>query len=872
MASGLFYPYLRSGLATVADADRRAQINLILEEDGELRDLPLSLPLAGPGDVVGIASDAIRRVVPQPGTSDHRAGAFPFVEFHNPAFPWTMSPDTPVGDRLLPYLALLCLPEAETTIIQHGAGPLPKIFARNLAAARPEDTESDGTFLPRPEDFALAAHVHDPDGRAGDKEPGPSAFSRLLSLQRLVVGRGYHAVLVPLFAAGREAGLGRNVPGDASFSWAAEDDSVELPIYHHWKFRAGPSRGVEDLLRDLRAFSPTGQAAQPGKLTVDSNFVGAAYGLDGREVRLRTIFNPLEPPGLVEENALLGALAEANGNGVLAHPSYGRVHADSDASQGGPQWYRDCNLDLSLRLLAGTGGAIVRDRQEEIVGFVRQSAGPLDEVNAVLSRAHAAMLGNAGLYHAVAGASDPQAAVLFAGPAAERLAMLQGGVIALDEALEGTREEQAIDPATRALAGTAALSVVPAIEVEMRNTELADDIAGGAIKRRDFDALLVSARRNGPVATATERADVRDFLAKLVDPPPGQGVRADGDDPGLVFWEKTTGEDRLRPGRRRGPPGHADAGSLSSEIVHRLDPGVSVPPRIRSRIAGLDDGLGPLPARVVIEPVWPRPLVSEMLRTAPEFLAPGLDRMPSDSIAGMRYDAAAMEAIMVGANHELQRELRWRGVSAARHASPVRRAFGRFEAAGMSEHDITPIAAWGDTHIGTHQEGGGLDFVAILRSPLIRRFPETVITLVKAIRRDADKPRELDPDTAQVLPAIIGTLAGDLSYVGFPPVNGTLRGDSARNDEGWFLLFSQTGDESQFGLNAPTREPARAPASLGRWGDLSWTDVGKPVISAADFTRDARSDLSWGADAAQMAAILFEQPTIVALHLSDLLP
>ncbi|MEL6531098.1 MAG: hypothetical protein AAFQ27_14135, partial [Pseudomonadota bacterium] len=154
MASGQFYPYLRTGLSTIADAARRATVTLVLNEDGQSRDLTVPLELAGPGDMIGVAPDAIRKVMPQPGTSDHRAGALPYIEFHDPAFPWLMSPAVPNDERMLPYLALLCLPDSDTTTVSQAAQPLPVIEARDLASHKPDDIEPSATFLPAPEDVA----------------------------------------------------------------------------------------------------------------------------------------------------------------------------------------------------------------------------------------------------------------------------------------------------------------------------------------------------------------------------------------------------------------------------------------------------------------------------------------------------------------------------------------------------------------------------------------------------------------------------------------------------------------------------------------------------------------------------------------------
>src|SRR5690606_25191617 len=86
-------------------------------------------------------------------------------------------------------------------------------------------------------------------------------------------------------------------------------------------------------------------------------------------------------------------VSAARAGGRLPMPAYGRVFANNaePGSPGSPLWYNGANLDASLRVMAGYGGAIVRRRQDEIVAFVLDSAGQIEEANAILTRAHTAM-------------------------------------------------------------------------------------------------------------------------------------------------------------------------------------------------------------------------------------------------------------------------------------------------------------------------------------------------------------------------------------------------------------------------------------------------------------------------------------------------
>ena len=79
-----------------------------------------------------------------------------------------------------------------------------------------------------------------------DTVPGDPArsLSRLVSSRKLEPNRRYLACVVPVFAAGKTAGLGID-PGDArtsmDFAWDPAGGDVTLPVYYFWRFahRAG---------------------------------------------------------------------------------------------------------------------------------------------------------------------------------------------------------------------------------------------------------------------------------------------------------------------------------------------------------------------------------------------------------------------------------------------------------------------------------------------------------------------------------------------------------------------------------------------------------------------------------------------------------
>lgn len=858
MTTGRFYGWMRRGVRALEGATDQVVLDVAVGGKDPVR---ATLPLAGPGQVENLQPGAIATVDPAPGSGDHRAGALAFATLRDPALPWLMSPRAPSAGRLMPWLALICVPEVTSTIAQ--GGPLPILTAQGLLR--------DGvSALPTPNSLDLGAHVHDPDGTAQDVAPGPRAVSRVLCLQRLEAGTTYHACIVPVFEAGRLAGLGQTSVGADGFAWAPDTDQVTLPVYYHWRFSCGPGRGVEDVLRDLTPHVIAPELV--AEIAVSDRFAAPVEALAGQKLPVRTLFSPLAPPDVAPNAALRPALAQtdAQGDPQLPLPSYGRDHAGVEDASGGamPPWFAAVNQDPGLRRLAGAGAALVRAQQDPMVGFVRSSAGAIDEANAILGRAHAAKSMNRRLTQALDKAELP-ALARFAGPAADRIRVgsAQGRTTlakVINDTDTGALSEAAVS--RRAVRhGVSSAQVQDALGAVANQMARADDVAG-ASAGRDLIGAMVSATKGETLPQLSGNMRFVDLLGRLAD----GGLRSvDIEDRPTserqVHWGDATRARSMQPGQQTGLPSLENAHSTAADVRRALHPDTSVPPRIAARLVGAGvDPDAPLKTRIVTEPVWPEPVIDQVLRMAPELLAPGLSGVPQDAIAGMRYDPAAMEAIMVGANHELMRELRWRGVPCDTAVSPVRRAFPAPTRGGTLVPDLAPLRAWQDTDLGTHSEGAGIDFVAMMRSSLIRRFPNVVITLNRAKLKDGR--RVLDTARAPVAPAITGTLGEDLVYFGFPPV-----GDLGQ-DAGWFLTFVQPDVGLSFGINAASGNAARSPDELPSWNALSWDDIGGDTLHEGAISGVPLEGLGWGRDAGEMAAILLERPVTVALHLSDLLP
>jgi len=302
-----FFPWLRQGLGNqITDDDiagrvkLRSEIPVALELTGtgpagtlvqQIPIVPRNVPLAGPGDIVGIkcgneqSGGAILRTEPRNWITNFEPNYVPFVEFYDEDFPWRYTPakaDT-AKHRLRPWIALIVLEDG--TEFKEGASPGDQSLPNYIVV-------DDYARFPSAEQLWAWAHVHVNRGMidAGMRTPAlgvtvpagtdPSqpavqrleqtldenadlAYSRLVCPRKLKDNTAYHAFVVPVFETGRLAGLGLDpalAPEAMQSAWGAypvaaakpREQSTNYPYYYRWYFRTGTVGDFEYLVSLLK--------------------------------------------------------------------------------------------------------------------------------------------------------------------------------------------------------------------------------------------------------------------------------------------------------------------------------------------------------------------------------------------------------------------------------------------------------------------------------------------------------------------------------------------------------------------------------------------------------------------------------------------
>jgi hypothetical protein len=358
-----FLPFVREGLTPTTTQAQRAHVRITLRLEAASRtprDVVRTLPLLGPGDVIGFEPKQVLRVTPAAGTHDAEPEFFPAIEFDAPDLPWAYSPVVPQGTRVLPWLVLVVIEASESVSVvpgEHGQSPWILRMPAELARRElPDLTDSwawahaqVATAAPSEIDETLA---HQPD----------RTLSRLISPRRLYPFRSYHACVVPAFLSGRIAGLGGD-PGSVPAivtgqepAWSESDFPGELPVYFTWSFRTGAAGDFESLAQRLRA-APLDANVPPTPLRLSLPVGDGTLAVDWEPpLRLRGT-SPSRPrqPGTATDH-IKAVLQSGTATAPILGPTYfGLPWTMETTTAPESDWAPELNLTPMLRAAAGLG-------------------------------------------------------------------------------------------------------------------------------------------------------------------------------------------------------------------------------------------------------------------------------------------------------------------------------------------------------------------------------------------------------------------------------------------------------------------------------------------------------------------------------------
>jgi hypothetical protein len=416
-----------------------------------------------------------------------------------------------------------------------------------------------------------------------------------------------------------------------------------------------------------------------------------------------------------------------------------------------------------------------------------------------------------------------------------------------------------------------------------------------------------SARFTGTAPAATGSA--------AVDSPDAKAFRA-----ALMPW--TTALQAPTPDPPLAPA--LDLAHLQTTVLARIHPAVTVPARLASLIR-LNDKIRWIPPDpiqpIMAAPSFPQPVYAEVRDLSPDYILPGVDKILPDTVGLLEGNHAFIEACMVGANHEMARQLLWAGYPTDCRGSYfrqfwdvsryVRQAHDPSDPEALAEllKDIPPIHTWPlAAPLGDHENRTDVvpnNVVLIIRGELLRRYPDAIIYAAKA---KVENGQRIIDTSDERYPIFGGELPTDITFLGFNLSPQDAKGGTATAPQGFFFVFQQHPTAPRFGL-----EPSDG--SADNWASLAWTNfyagalrpaaappprkfagawsaqrlsaqMMKAVMAGGtlpDFLSASRSPnvsfssgedalFAWGRDAAQTAAILLRLPFRIAIHAELMVP
>jgi hypothetical protein len=649
--------------------------------------------------------------------------------------------------------------------------------------------------------------------------------------------------------------------------------------------------------------------SQPGFALPAAFPPGATLGLEGALQALAapdtlppwpngtdTTFQPalaaiLNAPGAAEA-------LDPSSDPLLAPPLYGQWYAArSTVTVGATGWYDTLNLDPRLRSVAGFGTRVVQEHQEALMAAAWAQAAEIRRANQRVRQLQLSIAVGVSLHTRHFQPLSPDALLRIAAPALGRIRSTAQG-----EATPRTLFARVASSALPVRATSTAMRVIGRTQGPLTRRVAAQGVTrsatstwvsklsgGTSIFMRDpvYQLATVGAvitTMSGPGTVRSYDAVTSDTVANeprrpnFQISPLGQPVIVPPLVPGRNLQDNATAAafrsaarehlERINPQRVAilfGPPIPLILDNVRQIALTRTAPELSLVALTRAVVATAGNASPPTgtPASapvgvdsVLTNPVFAQPMYEPLRNLSQDLLLPGLDSVLPDTVVGLGTNLAFVESYMVGLNVEMGRELLWRGFPTDQRGTYFNQFWDRSGSSVATGSDPTPaditdIKSWGDQPLGDPQTAPAKEqFVMLMRSTLLRRYPNAIIYATRA--QVTGGARSPSPDQADEKPPIFrGSIPTDVSFFGFDLSIAQATG--ADGGPGYYVVVEEHPTEPRFGLDVGTDTDGATYLALGSGPP--------PGVSTGTLT--------WGKNSAHVAGILRQDPVRVAIHASQ---
>ena len=785
-------------------------------------------------------------------------------------------------------------------------------------------------------------------------------ISRLLCPRHLEASTNYWVMLVPVFKHAAEAGCGVALTGTNPLADAweqARSENLDLPVYYRWRFRTGTGGDFESLVRLIK---PATLPATIGLRDMDvtrpgGGLVQAAQAPLAVEGALRAVEmeSTTWPSGeksawITDLSELLnlpdGARVPGGPDPLIVPPLYGMWHARRRryGAYGGALpvvWFDQLNEDPRTRVAAGLGTQVVQKDQRQLMASAWEQVGEIREINDRLRRAQFARELALNLHARYIEPATAEAILFLTKPVQGRVLHTTGGA-GVKTVLSLVRNS----PPRQALLSGAWRRLARPLGALGRRQGRADMTPADVISNVNLQtAGWVPAPMPSAPTPFTSHAWVSSLLVgglpvyaswsgsqtsipstqrpleiawdPIYDPfklEPEEPTGTNGDDsPSMALFRSAATKLQSPTLRTLAPTAGATLHELAptglkNTVRDALDPAVTIPTSLVDRLTKAPgfafDPVDPIEP-VMAHPKFVRPMYEPLATLSQDWVLPGIDKVPPNSVSLVETNSAFIEAYMVGLNHEMSRELLWneyptdqRGTyfrqfwDPSGYVDPSEVELSNEDQEALDEEltDITPIHTWPvASALGQHPSKVELDpaqIVLLVRGELLRRYPNTIVYAVQATDIGGGVR---GPSNNRLSPIFSGKLDPDIHFFGFNLSEEDVHGQTAT--DGWYFCFEEQPSQPKFGLDVS------GPGSLSTWADLAWShfptardtngyldldsegptdvinDPQAPPANARLHAETGASD-TIGARASDLAYITFQKPVRVLVHASEMLP
>lgn len=820
-----FHAWQRSKLlsASTAQGGRLGRsLALALDDLGDgqpARNADISVLFPAAADVIGIRAEAIRHLAPRPSTPDAETTKLVHLDFHEPDLPWRYTPLPSVEGTggLKPWIVLL-------------VGTADELDAEGGVVTRLADAVLKDHRLELSDRWA---HVQAGNG---------VTISRLLSPRRLVPLRAHVAAIVPAFTAdGGEMWTGtqrhfQTLP--AFFSWrfqTGEEGDFET-LATALRGRPSAGLGIATLRYERPVVNVTARLTLGGAITSLKVHPGEQDQVEIARADLDKINDDLEdivPPGrprrdivqlpnygglwhedtsaarwtrsmnddprhrgvaglglwmgIVEQEALMDAAVTQAGALGDASQRVSHLAVGIDAAR--RLWRRRLPEapELRLRIFGPAMGRMLTEHNGTILHHVTGPDRTLDA--AMFSSAAQRLLRN----------GTARARFAKDGPGIDRPAFFRAANNAPPPVEKTPPGLPHVDAIAAELGQPPLEKALGLPEFDRSLEEIVQQFEGQPATRDQIDGLVDMLRQLSDI----DCSDRMPVFHERLQPPPQFLDRETimalienclqfsiGETPASFGLGAALPRPEIPDDQR---PVRIDA--LADAVGRLVDPTVKRPlalVRMQATMKGIDiSSLTPPEAPIGLDfPTW-----SLLNRHEREWLLPGAGSILPNSVVAMQTNPTFIDCFMVGINTQFLAEMRWRNLPAPRVSTPLRMFWGYVNhETGKREADIRPIAEWPSLAMGdpaaddvgalSHQAvkpgdlDGKTDLVIAFRTSLFRRYPSTLVYLVRPQPGDdvdallKQPPNFSDQPTGRNLrrffgPIFFGQMEPDLVFFAF---------------------------------------------------------------------------------------------------------